>query len=513
MVCVAIGSALQVHAQAIKPDLPAQTTLLPHLGDGLDMAPSAERKLGDRIAKELYRDPDYIDDPVIMDYVQAIWQPLLAAARARGEVSPELDSTYAWTVVLGRDRTVNAFALPGAYLGLHLGLVGVVTSRDELASVLAHELTHVTQRHVSRMVARQSEQTPWMLGAMILGLLAASKNPNAASAVMVGGQAVAAQTQLNFSRDMEREADRIGFGVSTQAGFSPQGFVTMFEKLQQASRLTDSGNFPYLRSHPLTTERIADMQGRIPELAELGKRPSESGQTMEHSMIAARARVLSSAGVDTLRAWNAEVEPGYLGKLATAQQVGALYGASFAAMRQRDFAQANSLWRLMQERTRADTNAARLTRLLGAEIALVQGDRARAMEILHGTSSQLTTALSPTGDTRAELFLTVQAQQDTNPVAATQSLQTWVAEHPKDAGAWQLLATIYAAQGRTVGAIRAQAEMNVAQLDLAAALTRFKAAQDMVRKGVATVDHIEASIIDTRTRQVEALLREQIPER
>ena len=190
-------------AQAQTAPIPASnsaraTALLPNLGDGTGMALTAERRLGDRIVRELYRDPDYQDDPVIMEYVQGIWQPLLAAARLRGELTQEMDAVYAWEILLGRDRSVNAFALPGAYLGLHLGLVGVVSSRDELASVLAHELSHVTQRHISRMVARQSEQAPWLLGAMILGMLAASKNPSGANAVIVGGQAVAAQTQLNF---------------------------------------------------------------------------------------------------------------------------------------------------------------------------------------------------------------------------------------------------------------------------------------------------------------------------
>jgi predicted Zn-dependent protease len=142
-------------------------------------------------------------------------------------------------------------------------LIGVVSSRDELASVMAHELSHVTQRHIARMMTRQSQQAPWLLGAMVLGILAASKNPGAANAMIVGGQAVGAQSQLNFSRDMEREADRVGFGVAGQAGFAPQGFVSMFAKLQQSSRLNDSDNFPYLRSHPLSTERMADMQSRI----------------------------------------------------------------------------------------------------------------------------------------------------------------------------------------------------------------------------------------------------------
>ena len=194
--------------------------------------------------------------------MQGIWRRLMDAARQRGELPPELDERFAWEVLLIRDRSVNAFALPGGYMGVHLGLIAAVASEDELASVLAHELSHVTQRHIARLIGRQSQQAPWLLGAMILGALAASGNPGAAGAVIVGGQAAAVQGQLNFSRDMEREADRVGYGVMTQAGFDPQGFVSMFEKLQQANRFNDTDDFPYLRSHPLTTERIADMQAR-----------------------------------------------------------------------------------------------------------------------------------------------------------------------------------------------------------------------------------------------------------
>src|SRR5690606_24440449 len=162
-----------------------------------------------------------------------------------------------WELLLGRDRSVNAFALPGGYFGLHLGLVAVVSTPDELASVLAHELSHATQRHISRLVAQQDRVTPLAIGSMILGALAASRSPDAAQALMVGGQALAVQNQLNFSRDMEREADRIGYGLMAPAGFAPQGFVAMFDKLQQANRINDNGSWPYLRSHPLTTQRLA----------------------------------------------------------------------------------------------------------------------------------------------------------------------------------------------------------------------------------------------------------------
>jgi predicted Zn-dependent protease len=205
---------------------------LPALGDGVEITTSAERRIGDRIARELYRDPDYLDDAILGEYVQGIWARLISTARLRGELSPELEERFAWDIVLGRDRSVNAFALPGGYLGVHLGLIAVVASEDELASVLAHELSHVTQRHIARIVGRQSNQAPWLIGAMILGALAAASNPSAAGAMIVGGQAAAVQGQLNFSRDMEREADRVGYGVMTQAGFDPKGFVGMFEKLQ-----------------------------------------------------------------------------------------------------------------------------------------------------------------------------------------------------------------------------------------------------------------------------------------
>jgi len=107
-------AALLIASQALWPlQGHAQVQTLPGLSDGAEMTATAERQLGDRIARELYRDPDYVDDPVLADYVQDIWQRLLAAARTRGELTPELDERYAWQVMIGRDRTVNAFALPG----------------------------------------------------------------------------------------------------------------------------------------------------------------------------------------------------------------------------------------------------------------------------------------------------------------------------------------------------------------------------------------------------------------
>jgi predicted Zn-dependent protease len=398
-------------------------------------------------------------------------------------------------VLLGKDRSINAFALPGGWMGLHLGLVGVTATRDELASVLAHELSHVTQRHISRLISQQTRQTPLMIGAMILGALAASKNAEAGNAVMAGGTALAMQNQLNFSRDMEREADRIGFGVLTQAGFEPQGFATMFEKLQQSARYNDNGAFPYLRTHPMTTERMADMQSRV-----AGAR-TPPAPDMEHALMSARARVISNGSVDALRSHVSEA--GSAAALPPARQAAAYYAAAFASAKLRDSAAVQQWLARLQAVTQGDAKGARQARLLAAELASTQGDYGRAASLL-----------DPASRARPELLMLAQAQLATQrPGDAAQRLQTWVTDHPQDATAWQLLARAYTAMNQPLRAIRAEAEAHVAVYDYQAAVDRFKAAQDLARKGAGSADHIEASIIDTRARQVESLLREQALER
>ena len=491
------------------------TGSLPSLGDNSELSSAAERRIGDRIAVSIYRDPDYVDDPVLVDYLQGIWQPLMAAARARGELPAELDERFAWELFLIRDRSINAFALPGGYFGVHLGLIGTVGSADELAAVLAHEMSHVTQRHISRLMTKQSQQMPWMIAAMVLGAMAASKNPNAGSAAIVGGQALAAQGQLNFSRDMEREADRVGFGVMEGAGYASRGVSGMFEKLQQAHRLNDNGSFPYLRSHPLTTERIAEAQARV-QLASAAK-PSpeklaaESRAQLLHAMMAARARILAVPGVDALRTLLAEGQRRAAAlpaqqptapalSAATVRDAGALYGGAFAAAQLRDFSAARNLLGRLKPLTADIGPAGKAVELLAIEVDLLEGK----------TPASAASADIGKAGSRAELLLQAKALMAASRAPdVSQALQTWVAVHPRDAMAWQLLAVAYGQQNQPVRAIRADAESRAAQLDYAAALDRFKAAQGLMRSSPGSADHVEGSIIDTRTRQVESIVKEQ----
>jgi len=499
---LAAGSVSQ--AQLSVP--PVRASQLPSLGDGSDFSAAKERRLGDRIALSIFRDPDYIDDPVLGDYVQGIWQPLMDAARARGELSAELDERFAWTVMLVRDRSVNAFALPGGYLGVHTGLIGVVSSADELAAVMGHELSHVTQRHISRLMTQQQQAMPWLIGAMIVGALAASRSPNAANAAIVGGQAVAAQGQLNFSRDMEREADRVGFGVMVDAGFEASGVSSMFEKLQQASRLNDNGSFPYLRSHPLTTQRIAEARARIQTAPPSAPHAVLNNEHL-HGMMSARARALGDPGVDALRHMVEEAERAMpaaaSATVLTPALAGSLYGGAFAASRLREFALARPLAARLKALAATVPSAASAANLLVIELDFEAGKLAEA-----AAESRFATASS-----RAEVMLQARALLAVGRAAeVSDKLQIWVVTHPKDALAWQLLSDAWGRQNQFSRAVRAEAESRVAQLDYPAALDRLRAAQELLRSGRGGADqnmHIEASIVDTRTRQVASLVREQ----
>ncbi|WP_252374549.1 M48 family metalloprotease [Hydrogenophaga sp. 2FB] len=519
------------------------TSSLPSLGDGQGMSVGAERRLGDRIARDIYRDPDYIDDPVLGDYLQALWQPLLGAARDRGDVPPELAERMAWELVVSRDKRVNAFALPGGYLGVNLGLVAITDKPEELASVMAHELSHVSQRHIARMMTREERMAPWMMAAMILGALAAGSNANVAGAAMAGSTAVAAQSQLNFSRDMEREADRVGFGVLTGAGFDGLGFVSMFDKMQQSSRY-DDGSFPYLRSHPLTGERIADMRARVPSgpvapkdakvgpasvvtLSGVGASnpggssglrldlPSARGaqgaaiglpmpSRAQHALVSARARVLAENGPDRQRAWLAN------GQSANASS-GDRYAAALSALRlgQRDLA----LDLAQRLRTAVPSEARPTVDALLIEILLAPtAAGAASMPPAQATLLGELRDQALTGTSRSSALLGAQAALATGqPQRAVTRLQAWVALHPRDAVAWQTLSRAYTAQGQSLRALRAEAESRAAHLDYAGAVDRFRVAQSLP-VAQRSADAMELAIVDSRRREVEAQLRETVRE-
>ncbi|MDP1648710.1 MAG: M48 family metalloprotease [Rubrivivax sp.] len=484
---------------------------LPALGESAsdDLSVGAERRVGDQIMAEGRRDPSYYDDPVLLAYVQSLWDPLVAAARQRGEIGADTDRAFAWEIFLMRERSVNAFALPGGYVGVHLGLIALTTSRDQLASVLAHELSHVTQRHIARSIAPQQRASLVALATLLLGIIAASRTNNAdmANAAIMGGQAAAIQGQLNFSRDMEREADRIGYGVLATAGFSSAGMAAMFEKLDVATRMNDSGGFPYLRSHPLTVDRISEARNRT-----LLGPATPSAPPLEHALMQMRARVLMDDSVQALQRLGGETSSPELG-----DRLAALYGGALAAALLRDHAraetQAGQALQLAARATPREPAAERALHLLQAQVRLARGDAQGALAALD--------ALPAGTGARAPLLQRAQAALDwhrqsggsaTGAAAAdlrrsTEALQTWLVEQPLDAAAWQLLAGTSEALGLTLRSMRAGAEARAVVGDLTGAIDRLRAAQSAARMPAAH-DFIEASVVDARLRQLMAQRRQ-----
>lgn len=481
---------------------------LPALGDASaeDFGVGTERKVGDQIMREVRRDPDYLDDPMLLEYIESLWQPLLAQSRAQGHIGLDTDDRFAWEIFLVRDRSVNAFALPGGYVGVHLGLMALTATRDELASVLAHEMTHVTQRHIARSIANSKRQSLLGVAAMIIGVLAASRarNVDAANAAIAGSQAATMQGQLNFSRDAEREADRIGFAMLQGAGFAPGGMAAMFEKLDQSSRLNDSGGFPYLRSHPLTTERIGEARSR------LGAAPASApAHVLEHSLAQARARVLMDPRVDALRRWQALDTDRHA--LTLADRLGNATASALASTLLRDWARADAALgnaqSLLNGAAQPEPRAQRWLHLLMAQSMLMRGDPQRAAAALRPYADENS---RPVLLLNAHVALAMAAPGRAGDALVkphAEELQTWVSAHPKDSAAWMLLGQTWARLDQPLRALRSEAEARLAVGDLAGAVDRLRAAQRTARSGAAN-DFIEASVVDARLRDIEGQRRE-----
>jgi predicted Zn-dependent protease len=228
---------------------------LPDLGDVAQagFTPLQERRLGESIMREIRADRDFYDDAEATDYVNTLGNRL---------ASRSSESRQDFDFFLIRDSQINAFALPGGFIGVNTGLILAAQAESEVAGVLAHEIAHVTQRHIARMLMQQKQGNIASIAALAAALLLSRVNTQAAEAAVAFGTAGAIQNQLNFTRENEREADRVGLQILDQAGFDPRGMAGFFERLQRATRVYESGAPSYLRTHPLTFERIADMQNR-----------------------------------------------------------------------------------------------------------------------------------------------------------------------------------------------------------------------------------------------------------
>jgi len=257
---------------------------LPSLGTagGASISIADEHQLGQQIMREVRRSGALLDDPLVTEYLQGIGSRL-----ASNSDHPELPFSF----FAVRDSSINAFALPGGFIGVNAGLVLMADSETEFAGVMAHEVAHVTQRHVARQIEASRGMSLAGLAALLGAIAVATSGagPDATQAAVFGSQALLAQQKINFTRGNEYEADRVGIGILAAAGYDPEGMIGFFEKMQRDARYAESRRPELLSTHPLSTARITEARSRARRL-EIDPIP----ESRLFGLILARIRVLSS---------------------------------------------------------------------------------------------------------------------------------------------------------------------------------------------------------------------------
>ncbi|MGR8920333.1 MAG: M48 family metalloprotease [Gammaproteobacteria bacterium] len=248
---VAVAVALVLSAQS-----PAQESIvLPDIGDsaGAIISPQQERKLGEGFMRELRRQAPLVTDEEVEDYIQELGHSL----------SDHSDYPVDFYFFVIDSPVINAFAVPGGFVGFHTGLILASETEAELASVVGHEISHVTQRHGARMIEAASQMSVPAMAAIIGAIALAAVNPQAGAAALMATQGAQTQFQINFTRANEKEADSLGLRLMSDAGYDTESMAVFFERMQRANRYNDPAYIPeYLRTHPITINRIAEARSR-----------------------------------------------------------------------------------------------------------------------------------------------------------------------------------------------------------------------------------------------------------
>ena len=411
-----------------------QPTGLPSMGSAssAELSPMLEQTLGDAIMEQGRRDPTYIDDPDVSQYLAGLGRRLVA-----GSSNPS-QSIQVFAI---RDPQINAFALPGGYVGIHSGLVVASDNESQLASVVAHEIGHVLQRHVARGMTQQAQSSHLMMASVAGALLAAlAGSGDLAMGVAAFGQAAAVDQQLGFSRQAEQEADRIGLDMLRRGGYDPNGMSQMFGQLMNASRLNEGmGGGTYASTHPLSIQRMSDIQNRVREAPSSRHHDSDT-----YWYVRAKLRILQerSGQRSAESALRREAE-----NFQGVRRSAAWYGLAYSAWRQGDLAATGQALEAARE------GGANSPEIAGLSIALAskQGHHEQALKQAEAAWSRWPQSLGVALAMIDALKATKQDQQ------AVQFLEQRIKQWPDEPRLYQLLAQSHERLGQGVDARRAMA--------------------------------------------------------
>jgi predicted Zn-dependent protease len=475
LACVGILAAMSVPGAPV-----AQPVGVPSMGSAssAELSPALERTLGDAIMEQGRRDPAYVADLDVSQYLTDLGRQL--AARAPAGTAQHI------SIFALRDSQINAFALPGGYIGVNTGLVVNATTEAELASVVAHEIGHVSLRHIARGMTQQSQSSGIMMAALAGALLAAlSGSGDLAMGVAAFGQAAAVDRQLGFSRQAEQEADRTGFEMMRKAGFDPRGMIRMFNRLMDFSRLNEGmGGGAYTSTHPLSIERMSDIENRVRGTPTTGYHENPS-----FWYIRAKLQVMQAQAGQAQR--NAIQRLELDAKQASGvRQSAAWYGLAYAALRANDLAQARTALSQAQKGGQDTPELASLA----VTLALQDQGAAKALPLAQAASSRWP-------ENQGVALVQIQVMQKLgNDKEAVRYLQQRIKQWPDVPRLKQLLAQSHERLGERVEARRAMASYYEQTGALPTAVEQLQQARGMSR------DFYVQSQIDVQIRDIKQRL-------
>lgn len=458
---------------------PLRADELPELGDvaSSEFSLNTEKKIGLQIMHDIrWREPSYLDDADVEVYLNQLGGRLAAVSN---------DPGFGFFFFAINDPNINAFAMPGGYIGVHTGLLLSAQTESELAGVLGHEISHVTQRHIARQIYQSKQVSMASMVAMALALLAARSSGQVAGAAIATTQAGAISSQLAFSRDFEREADRQGFDVLRKAGFDVRGMAAFFARLQQAVRLYENNATAYLRTHPLSGERMTDMQNR--EQTVPYKQVIDS---IDFHLVRAKVRAMQGTPRDAVK----DMEQLLQEKKFTSE--GAIhFGLAYARYRARDWSGAE---KELDAARRLKVTAAMLEHLR-ADLRLAQGDTAGGLAIYRDAMVRYPLNLALVYGYGAAL--TGARRFDDSLRFAEAQLRNY----PEDVQLHKLRAESYAGLGRRAMQHRALAEVFSLQGQTAGAIEQLLLAQKAGDANFYEMSSIDARLREMKRRQVDEL--------
>ena len=451
---------------------------LPNLGESSTSLFSAEfeHQLGQTWLRIFRSQAPTVNDPLLFEYLENLIYELVTHSKLEDR-RVEL--------VLVDNPTINAFAVPGGVIGVHNGLLLYAQTEDELATVLAHEIAHLSQRHFSRGVEFQKSQAPINLAAMLAGLvIMATAGGDAGLAALSASQAIAQDNALRYSRSNEQEADRVGMQTLVEAGMDPHAAPAMFERMLQASRYSGGNRIPeFLRTHPLSENRIADTRNRARQYPK-----SIRPVSLEYHLMRARVvNQLASTPEEAVQRFKNELD----GKPRSreAAQYGLVVALTNAGRADEAALELDTIW---------SGDPDRLEYVIAdAEIDLLRGQTEKAVRKLE-EQLDLTPGNHPLTMTYANALMKNQQPHIAEEVLTAQSRR-----RPKDPGLWYLLAEVQGLSGNIIGLHQSRAEYFILNGILDQAEKQLNYALKLVKN-----DYLTSAKINQRLKDISDMRRQ-----